>query len=170
MNLEMSLHWGIQSEKEQHNKEVMKKAFWRAKWFGKQTGGTFLISCCPTSIYFNKWTVFYHQHLPYNCSSFALISDALPFTELRRKGFEKEVGERKWRISSGTNHLKTPRSLEDCSKGLSSSCCFSCHLMECEEIILEWIKDDKIKQICRYLVTSECGAQKLCKLWRYQDN
>jgi len=66
MNLEMSLHWGIQTQKEQHNKEVMKKALWSAKWFKKQTTRVFLISCCPISIYFNKWTVFYHQCRPYN--------------------------------------------------------------------------------------------------------
>lgn len=95
MNLEMSLHWGIERQKEQHNKEAMKKAVWKAKWFKKQTGKMFLISCWPISIYFNKWTMFYHQRLSYNYSSFALTSDPLPFTELRVKDFENRLGERK---------------------------------------------------------------------------
>lgn len=87
-----------------------------------------------------------------------------------KKGFWKGSGGKKVKDFFRDKSPKKPTSLEDCSKGLSSFCCFSCRLIECEEIILEWIKDDKIKQICRYLVTSECGTQKLCKLWHYQDN
>lgn len=107
MNLEMSLHWGIQRQKEQHNKEVMKKALWRAKWFKKQTGGTFLISYCPISAYFNKWTIFYHQHLPYNYSSVCSDQWSFAFYWAEHKGFWKMGWEKeKPRISSGTNLRK----------------------------------------------------------------
>lgn len=142
----------------------MKKAVWRAKWFKEQTGGMFLISCWPISIFFSWWTVFYHQRLSYNYSSFALISDPLLFTQLRIKDFENRLGEKESCVFlQGKIILKTTLIFEDYREGLSAFTCISCHSMECKEIKLEWNRDDKrVKERWGCLVPSECGSEKLC--------